>query len=170
MLADALGYGAEPGLVVLVRAKDGGVLDTTDPEIQAEVARLADELRGSEYVGHVTNPLEEPVPGLIAEDGRSLVLPARLTHRGPRGQGRPGRRIGPGAGDVRHRRRRVRRLRARLQRGQRPDPRDLTMAELIAFPLLGAAAPAGVPQRRSRPPSRSCSASCRSSAPSSRCG
>src|SRR5690242_11800232 len=77
VLADALGYGAEPGLVVLVRAKDGGFLDITDPEIQAEIARLADELRGSDYVGQVTNPLEEPVPGLVAEDGRSVVLPAR---------------------------------------------------------------------------------------------
>ena len=31
VLADALGYGAEPGLVVLVRARDGGLLDTDGP-------------------------------------------------------------------------------------------------------------------------------------------
>ncbi len=137
VLADALGYGAEPGLVVLIRAEDGGVLDITDPEIQAEVARLAGELRGSDYVGQVTNPLEEQVPGLIAEDGRSLVLPARLTTSDLEDKG------GLADESVQER------VRSDIvdvgYGGFAPSfnevndqtRRDLTKAELIAFPLLG---------------------------------
>ncbi len=137
VLADALGYGAEPGLVVLVRARDGGALDATDPEIRTEVARLADEMRGADYVGHVINPLEQPVPGLIAEDGRSLVIPARLSTADLEDEG--------GLADES--------VRERVQsdivdigyggfapgfnevNDQTRD--DLTRAELIAFPLLG---------------------------------
>ena len=137
VLADALGYGAEPGLVVLIRAEDGGALDTTDPEIQAEVARLADELRGSDYVGQVTNPLEEPVPGLIAEDGRSLVLPARLTTADLEDEG--------GLADESVQERVTSDIVDVGYGGFAPSfnevndqtRRDLTMAELIAFPLLG---------------------------------
>src|SRR3954452_11382301 len=51
VLSDALGYSAQPGLVVLVRGKDGAALDTDDPAIRAEVGRLADRMRGSAYVG-----------------------------------------------------------------------------------------------------------------------
>ncbi len=137
VLADALGYGAEPGLVVLVRARDGGLLDTTDPEIQAEVARLADALRGSAYVGDVTNPLEEPVPGLIAEDGKSLVLPARLSTADLEDEG--------GLADESVRERVTSDIVDVGYGGFAPGFNevndqtrdDLTQAELIAFPLLG---------------------------------
>jgi len=137
VLADALGYGAEPGLVVLVRARDGGQLDTTDPEIQAEVARLADALRGSAYVGQVVDPLETPVPGLIADDGRSLVLPARLTTPDLEDEG--------GLADESVRERVTSDLVDVGYGGFAPGfnevndqtRRDLTKAELIAFPLLG---------------------------------
>lgn len=136
LLADALGYGAEPGLVVLIRAKDGGVLDTGDPAIRTEVARLADSLRGAEYVGHVTNPLEEPVPGLIAEDGRSLVLPARLSTTDIEDKG--------GLADESVRERVTSDLVDVGYGGFAPSfnevndqtREDLTRAELIAFPLL----------------------------------
>ncbi len=137
VLADALGYGAEPGLVVLVRAEDGEALDTTDLAIQAEIARLADQLRGSAYVGQVVNPLETPVPGLIAEDGRSLVLPARLTTTDLEDEG--------GLADESVRERVTSDLVDVGYGGFAPGfnevndqtRRDLTMAELIAFPLLG---------------------------------
>ncbi len=137
VLADALGYGAEPGLVVLIRAKDGGVLDTTDPAIQAEVARLADALRGSAYVGQVTDPLEDPVSGLVAEDGRSLVLPARLSTADLEDEG--------GLADESVRERVTSDIVDVGYGGFAPGfnevndqtRRDLTMAELIAFPLLG---------------------------------
>ena len=137
VLADALGYGAEPGLVVLVRARDGGMLDVSDPSIQAEVDRLAEALRGSAYVGQVTNPLQDPAPGLIAEDGKSLVLPARLSTVDLEDEG------GLADESVRER---VRSDIVDIGYGgfapgfnevndQTRD--DLTQAELIAFPLLG---------------------------------
>ncbi|RHW25880.1 MMPL family transporter [Nocardioides immobilis] len=137
VLADALGYGAEPGLVVLVRAEDGEVLDTTDPAIASEVARLADALSDSAYVGQVVNPLETPVPGLIAEDGRSLVLPARLTTTDLEDEG--------GLADESVRERVTSDLVDVGYGGFAPGfnevndqtRQDLTMAELIAFPLLG---------------------------------
>jgi uncharacterized membrane protein YdfJ with MMPL/SSD domain len=137
VLADALGYGAEPGLVVLIRARDGGLLDLEDPEIRAEVARLADALRGAEYVGQVTNPLEEPVPGLIAEDGRSLVLPARLSTADLEDEG--------GLADESVRERVTSDIVDVGYGGFAPGFNevndqtrdDLTQAELIAFPLLG---------------------------------
>jgi uncharacterized membrane protein YdfJ with MMPL/SSD domain len=137
VLSDALGYGAEPGLIVLIRARDGGLLDTSDPEIQAEVARLADQLRGSAYVGNVVNPLEEPVPGLVAEDGRSLVLPARLATSDLEDEG--------GLADESVRERVTSDIVEVGYGGFAPGfnevndqtRRDLTKAELIAFPLLG---------------------------------
>ena len=56
-----------PALVVLLRDPDDGPVDPEDPE----VARLAEELRGAEYVGNVTT--------IPAEDGESVVLGAQLT-------------------------------------------------------------------------------------------
>jgi RND superfamily putative drug exporter len=67
LLTEELGFSAEPGLVVLLRDPDGGPVDPEDPE----VARLAEELRGAEYVGNVTT--------IPAEDGESVVLGAQLT-------------------------------------------------------------------------------------------
>ncbi|WP_183093501.1 MMPL family transporter [Nocardioides stalactiti] len=137
VLADALGFGAEPGLVVLVRARDGGVLDIEDPEVVAEVARLAEEMRGADYVGRVVNPLEEPVPGLVAEDGRSVVLPAQLTTTDLEDEG--------GLADESVRERATSDLLDVGYGGFAPGfnevndqtRKDLTSAELIAFPLLG---------------------------------
>ena len=71
-LAGALGYSAEPGLVVLVRAKDGGRLDLKDATTRAEVDRLAARLAKADYIGHVAAPLP-------ARDGRSVVLAAQLS-------------------------------------------------------------------------------------------
>lgn len=40
LLRDSLGYDANPGLVLLVRARDGGRLDLTSPAVRQEVSRL----------------------------------------------------------------------------------------------------------------------------------
>ncbi len=72
VLADALGHAAEPGLVVLVRDKDGGALDLRDPQVAAEVERLSRELRQAEFVGNVLPPIPAP-------DGESVALAAQLS-------------------------------------------------------------------------------------------
>src|SRR5690349_14413616 len=48
LLGKALGYSAQPGEVVLIRAKDHGRLDLTDPAVTAEIDRLATALAGAE--------------------------------------------------------------------------------------------------------------------------
>jgi putative drug exporter of the RND superfamily len=80
VLAGALGYNANPGLVLLVRAPDGGRLDTGSPTVRREVDRLSREVAQVEYVGRVVNPLRDRRAGaeLIASDGRSLVISAYL--------------------------------------------------------------------------------------------
>jgi putative drug exporter of the RND superfamily len=81
VVRQALGSDPNPGVVVLVRAKDGGQLDTKSPAVRAEVARLTRELQGTRYIGRVVNPLAQPREGqgLIAADGRSLILSAGLS-------------------------------------------------------------------------------------------
>lgn len=134
VLHDALGHGAEPGLVVLLRPRDGAPLDLDDPTVRAEVARLAEELRGSRYVGRVPDPFA--TPGLVAADGQSVLLPAQLTTTDLEDEG------GLADESVRER------VRSALldvgYAGFAPGfnevndqtRRDLTRAELIAFPLL----------------------------------
>jgi RND superfamily putative drug exporter len=138
VLADALGYAAEPGLVVLVRAPDGGVLDVSDPAVRHEVARLAHELAGAAYVGHVVNPLTDPraYRSLIAPDGHSLVLPAQLDTNDLEDKG--------GLADESVRSRVTSSLLDVRYGGYAPSfnevndqtRRDLTNAELIAFPII----------------------------------
>ncbi|MFL6160062.1 MAG: MMPL family transporter [Marmoricola sp.] len=81
VLSSALGYSAQPGLVVLIRAKDGGPLDLKAPAVSAEISRLSAQLAKADYVGHVTNPLTDgpPAQNLIAADGRSVALTAQLS-------------------------------------------------------------------------------------------
>ncbi len=80
VLGGALGYDANPGLELLVRAPGGGPLDTGSPAVRREVDRLSREVAKVEYVGRVDNPLREGAAGaeLIAHDGRSLVISAHL--------------------------------------------------------------------------------------------
>ncbi len=129
-----LGHGAEPGLVVLLRREGGGPLDLDDPEVREEVQRLTEELRRSRYVGHVPDPFA--TPGLVAGDGESVLLPAQLTTTDLEDEG--------GLADESVRKR----VRSDLldvgYAGFAPGfnevndqtRRDLTRAELIAFPLL----------------------------------
>ncbi|HWB68393.1 MAG TPA: MMPL family transporter, partial [Solirubrobacterales bacterium] len=79
-LGGALGYDANPGLVLVVRAPDGGRLDLQSPFVRREVARLSGEVEKVEHVGRVDNPLLAPRAdaGLIARDGRSLAITVHL--------------------------------------------------------------------------------------------
>ncbi len=80
VLGGALGYDANPGLVLVVRAPGGGQLDTTSPPVRREVGRLSREVAQVEYVGRVVNPLRDRRAGaeLIARDGRSLAISVHL--------------------------------------------------------------------------------------------
>lgn len=79
-LRESLGYDPNPAIVLVVRAPGGGPLDVADPAVRRDVNRLATGMSKVEYVGHVVNPLREPrAAGLIAEDGRSLVLAGDLS-------------------------------------------------------------------------------------------
>ncbi len=81
VLAGALGYDANPGLVLVVRAPDGRRLDIASPVVQRQVAKLAGEVTKIEDVGRVVNPLRDRQAGaeLIARDGGSLVMSVHLT-------------------------------------------------------------------------------------------
>jgi uncharacterized membrane protein YdfJ with MMPL/SSD domain len=80
LLRDSLGYDPNPGIILVVRAPDGGRLDLRSPTVRREVARIADGLAGAEHIGHVVNPLEGRPQDrqLIARDGRSLVISGHL--------------------------------------------------------------------------------------------
>ena len=81
LLRGALGYDANPGIVVLVKAGDGGRLDLADPAVRREVARISRGLRQAEHVARVVDPVTDPRQGraLVARDGRSLVLAGFLS-------------------------------------------------------------------------------------------
>ncbi|MEX2448833.1 MAG: MMPL family transporter [Solirubrobacterales bacterium] len=81
LLRDALGYNPNPAIVLVVRDPDGGRLDTADPAVRAEVARISREMAAVEHVGRVVNPLRDRRAGaqLIARDGESLAIAAYLS-------------------------------------------------------------------------------------------
>ena len=137
-LAGALGYDAEPGLVVLLRDPDGGTIDVHDPAVVAEVARLADALRGADYVGHVIDPLDPstPAPDLVAKDGKSIVLPADLSttdleDKGGLADESVRERVTSDVFDIRYGG-----FAPSFNEVNDQTRADLTNAELIAFPLL----------------------------------
>jgi uncharacterized membrane protein YdfJ with MMPL/SSD domain len=80
VLGDALGYDANPGLVLVVRNPDGGRLDVSSPTVRREISRLSREVAQVEYVGRVVNPLRDRRAGaeLVARDGHSLVVSVHL--------------------------------------------------------------------------------------------
>jgi RND superfamily putative drug exporter len=158
LLRAELGYDATPGIVLLVRPKGGGALDTADPAVQAEVARLAKRMNKARFIGKVNNPLAPlaraptvippgvPAPDpaaelrerspLIADDGRSLVVTGHLTSQDIEEDG------GTAAEDA-ERLLHSDKLRLGLT-GFAPGfnevndqtREDLNRAELIAFPIL----------------------------------
>jgi RND superfamily putative drug exporter len=80
LLRDSLGYDPNPGIVLVVRAKDGGKLDLRSPAVRREVGRIARGLDDAKHVGRVVNPLEGRPEDrqLIARDRRSLVISGHL--------------------------------------------------------------------------------------------
>lgn len=138
VLSDALGYDANPGLVLLVRSPDGGPLDTRNPQLRRKVDRLSDEVARVQYVGRVVNPLRDPRTGaeLIARDGRSLVISVHLNTTDIEDKGglveedvRP---LAAASGlDVA-----LGGFAAGFNETNDQTKTDLTKAELIAFPVL----------------------------------
>jgi uncharacterized membrane protein YdfJ with MMPL/SSD domain len=138
VLRDALGYDANPGLVVLVRAKDGGRLNTRSPAVRREVRRISRQLTKARYVGRVVDPLENPraAQSLVAKDGRSLVVAGYLSSQDVESDG------GDAAEDA-LKLTRSDQLRvtiggfaASFNEVNDQTRKDLQKAELIAFPIL----------------------------------
>jgi putative drug exporter of the RND superfamily len=138
LLTDALGYNPNPGIVLVVRAPGGGPLDLRSAAVRAQVDRLSRQVSRVDDVGHVVNPLHDRRAGaeLIAADGSSLVLLVDLANGDLEDRG------GVVAEDVQplvdSSRLEV------LMGGYAPSfnevndqtKKDLTKAELIAFPIL----------------------------------
>jgi len=128
VLSDALGHSAQAGLVVLLRGQDGAALDTADPAIAAEIERLSAALSRSDYIGRVA--------GVPSDDGDSLILAAQLTTNDIEDKG--------GLADESVRENVTSDLVDIGYGGYAPGfnevndqtRKDLTSAELIAFPLL----------------------------------
>jgi len=80
-LRAALGYDANPGIVLLVRAKGGGRLDLRSPAVRREIARIGRRLDKAKFVGKVLEPVSDPRRGrgLVARDGRSVVIAGFLS-------------------------------------------------------------------------------------------
>ncbi|HWC32389.1 MAG TPA: MMPL family transporter, partial [Actinomycetota bacterium] len=138
LLRDALGYDANPGIVVLVRAPDGGRLDVRDPGVRREVGRISSQLAKAEHVGRVVDPVRSGRRGraLIARDGHSLVITGHLSTQDVEEDG------GQAAEDAQER---IASDTLDVSMGgfapsfnevNDQTRSDLTKAELIAFPVL----------------------------------
>ena len=81
LLRNSLGYDPNPAIVLVVRASEGGRLDTASSAVRREVARISREVADVEHVGRVVNPLRDRRAGanLIARDGESLAITAYLS-------------------------------------------------------------------------------------------
>jgi len=81
MLRDSLGYDPNPAIVLVVRNPGGGRLDLSSPAVRSEVARIAAGAEKVDYIGRVVNPLRDRRAGaaLIARDGESLSIAAYLS-------------------------------------------------------------------------------------------
>jgi putative drug exporter of the RND superfamily len=81
ILHEALGYNPNPAIVLVAREPGGGKLNLSSPAVRREVDRLSRGMARVEYVGHVVNPLREPHAGakLIARDGESVAVAGYLS-------------------------------------------------------------------------------------------
>lgn len=138
LLGDALGYNPNPGIVLAVRAPGGGPLDLHSPAVRRQVDLLSRRVSRVEDVGRVVNPLHDRRAGaeLIAADGRSLVLLVDLSSGDLEDKG------GIVAEDVQPL---IESSRLDVAMGgyapsfnevNDQTKKDLTKAELIAFPIL----------------------------------
>jgi RND superfamily putative drug exporter len=81
VLRDSLGYDPNPAIVLVVRSPGGGPLNPADPSVRRDVGQLSNEVAKVEHVGRVVNPLRDRRAGaeLIAKDGHSLAIAAYLS-------------------------------------------------------------------------------------------
>jgi putative drug exporter of the RND superfamily len=81
VLRDSLGYDPNPAIVLVARSPDGGPLNPSDPAVRRDVGKLSAEVAEVENVGRVLNPLRDRRAGanLIAKDGQSLAVAAFLS-------------------------------------------------------------------------------------------
>jgi RND superfamily putative drug exporter len=81
VLRDSLGYDPNPAIVLVVRSPGGGRLNLSNPSTRRDVDRLASGMAKVENVGRVLNPLRNPRAGaeLIAKDGQSLAIAGYLS-------------------------------------------------------------------------------------------
>ncbi len=138
LLHEELGYDPIPEIVVLVRARDRGQLNTATPAVRREVDRIAAAVAGTRHVGRVVNPLRDRRTGaaLIEADGRSLLIAASLSTRDVESDGGEAaeearRRIGDSPLDVS-----MGGFAVSFNEVNDETREDLTRAELIAFPIL----------------------------------
>jgi putative drug exporter of the RND superfamily len=138
LLLRELGYNASPGIVVLVRNPAGGRLDLASRPLQREVDRISRALEQTKFVGHVVNPLRDRREGraLIERNGHSLVIAANLATQDVESDGGEAaedaqRRIGDSPLDVR-----MGGFAASFNEVNDQTRKDLTTAEMIAFPIL----------------------------------
>lgn len=138
LLHRELGYDASPGIVVLVRNRNGGALDVTRPAVRREVDRISGALADTRYVAHVVNPLRDRREGaaLIEGDRNSLIIAASLSTQDIESDGgdaaeQARRRIGSSQLDVS-----MGGFGVSFNEVNDETRADLTTAELIAFPIL----------------------------------
>jgi RND superfamily putative drug exporter len=138
LLHRELGHDASPGIVALVRRRDGGRLDPRSPAVRREVDRISGALAHTRFVGQVINPLRNRRAGraLIERNGRSLVIAAALSTQDIESDGGVAaedarRRIGDSSLDVG-----LGGFAVSFNEVNDETRADLTTAELIAFPIL----------------------------------
>jgi len=138
LLRDSLGYNPNPAIVLVVRAPGGGRLDAANPALRRQVAALSRRVAGVEHIGRVVDPLRERRAGaeLIARDGESLAIVAYLSTTDIEDAG------GYAAEDVEALLAaspldvRMGGFAPGFNETNDQTRKDLTKAELIAFPLL----------------------------------
>jgi RND superfamily putative drug exporter len=138
LLRHTLGYDAQPGVVLLVKAPHGGRLDLRSAKVRREVQRLSGELSRARFIGHVTSPFSRSLEArnLRAKDGESLLIAGRLSTDDPENDGEfaadDARRIAASSSlDVS-----VGGFAPGFDEVASQTRKDLTNAELIAFPIL----------------------------------
>jgi putative drug exporter of the RND superfamily len=138
LLSSALGYDPNPGVVLVVRAPDGGALNLKSPSLRREVNQLSSKVAKVRYIGRVVNPLRDPRAGaqLIARDGRSLVILGDLANGDEENDGGiTAERVEPLIA-ASHLNVSMGGFAPSFNEVNDQTKTDLTKAELIAFPLL----------------------------------
>jgi RND superfamily putative drug exporter len=138
VLRNGLGYDPNPAIVLVVRSPDGGRLNLADPSVRHEVDRLSDGMSKVEYVGGVLNPLRSPRAGaeLIAKDGKSLAIAGYLSTNDIEDSGGVAAERVKALADVSPLDVTEGGFAQGFNETNDQTRKDLTTAELIAFPLL----------------------------------